>query len=146
VGQPILAAAAFQPASLLVREVSAWQQQHAFRSRARSRQRRLQPGLAAPRRQPMGESMELKSSAEVEKLKELRKIIDAIPTLTWRILPDGSHEFHNQRWQDFTGLSAEQSHGSGWTVAIHPDDAGRLSLHAGGAGEVEARVRRFDRT
>ncbi len=48
---------------------------------------------------------------------ELRKIVDTIPTLTWRTLPDGSLEFHNQRWQDFTGLSAEQSHGSGWTVS-----------------------------
>ena len=82
---------------------------------------------------------------------ELRKIIGAIPTLTCT-LPDGSHEFHNQRWQDFTGLSAEQSHGFGWTVAIHPDDAVRLReasqaiIDSGIAGELEARVRRFDGT
>jgi PAS domain S-box-containing protein len=90
---------------------------------------------------------ELNGSAE-----ELRRLIDTIPTLAWCSLADGSREFHNQRWQDFTGLSAEQSHGLGWTVAIHPDDAAKLMetrqaiIDAGIPGEVEARVRRFDGT
>ena len=32
----------------------------------------------------------------------LRKIIDTIPTLAWCNLSDGSNEFVNQRWCDYT--------------------------------------------
>lgn len=38
----------------------------------------------------------------------LRKIIDTIPTLAWCNLADGSNEFVNQRWRDYTGLSPEE--------------------------------------
>src|ERR1700746_857481 len=53
---------------------------------------------------------------------QLRTIIDTIPTLAWCNLPDGSNEFLNQRWHDYTGLSPAQANGWGWQVAIHPDD------------------------
>ena len=80
----------------------------------------------------------------------LRRVIDTIPTMAWCNLPDGSNEFVNRRWLEYTGLSAEESHGSGWQVAIHPDDARALaekwrgSLVSGEPGEMEARLRRHD--
>src|SRR3984957_8618149 len=52
----------------------------------------------------------------------LRRIIDAIPALVSGFLPDGSNEFMNQRWHDYTGLSPEQSQHGGWQQAVHPDD------------------------
>ena len=52
----------------------------------------------------------------------LRKILDTIPTLASCNLPDGSNEFLNQRWHDFTGLSPQDARGQGWRVAIHPED------------------------
>jgi len=80
----------------------------------------------------------------------LRRIIDTIPTLAWCALSDGSHEFFNQRWYDYTGLSTEEALGWGWKVAIHPEDVGRLAeiwhrlLASGEPGEFEARMRRYD--
>lgn len=80
----------------------------------------------------------------------LRKIIDTIPTLAWCALPDGSHEFLNQRWYDFTGLSTAEALGWGWKVAIHPEDVGTLAeswqrlLTSGEPGQFEARLRRSD--
>jgi formate hydrogenlyase transcriptional activator len=77
-------------------------------------------------------------------------MIDAIPTMAWCSLPDGSVEFLNQRWHDYTGLSREQAAGWGWKVTIHPDDIEKLThtwlsiLASGEPGEVEARLRRFD--
>jgi len=50
----------------------------------------------------------------------LRKIIDTIPTLAWCNLPDGSNEFVNRRWCDYTGLSPEEVQRVGCKVAIHP--------------------------
>src|SRR5260370_2965500 len=82
--------------------------------------------------------------------KKRRQVIDTIPTLAWSILPDGSNEFLNKRWHEYTGLSAEESHGSGWQVAIHPEDRAPLLqkweglLTSGEPGEMEARLRRHD--
>src|ERR1700730_3085969 len=83
-------------------------------------------------------------------VQDIRLVVDTIPTLAWSKRPDGSAEFHNQRWLDYTGLSAEQALGSGWEVAIHPDDLPRIletlreALHSEQPYEVEGRFRRFD--
>src|SRR5262250_2474018 len=55
----------------------------------------------------------------------LSSIISAIPTMVWSAAPDGSVDFFNPRWLDYTGLSADESRDSKWTVAIHPDDLSR---------------------
>jgi PAS domain S-box-containing protein len=76
--------------------------------------------------------------------------IDAIPTMAWCSLPDGSVEFFNQRWHDYTGVSFEKARGWGWKTVIHPDDLEtvmdkwRALLASGQPGEIEARLRRFD--
>src|SRR5260370_4328059 len=80
----------------------------------------------------------------------LRQTIDTIPTLAWCTLPDGSNEFLNQRWHDYTGLSAQEARGWGWQITIRPEDWPRLLeswrelLVSGQPGEFEARVRRHD--
>src|SRR5204862_7465535 len=38
---------------------------------------------------------------------QFRQMIDEIPALAWSCLPDGSGEFLNKQWLDYTGLSAE---------------------------------------
>jgi PAS domain-containing protein len=58
--------------------------------------------------------------------QDVRLVIDAIPTLAWSARSDGSADFFNQRWLDYTGLSAEQVRDWGWTVALHPDDLNGL--------------------
>jgi len=81
---------------------------------------------------------------------KLRQVIDTIPTLAWCNLPDGSNEFLNKRWHEYTGLSPEESHGWGWQTAIHPEDREpllekwRALLVTGEPGEMEARLRRHD--
>src|ERR1700722_1872945 len=76
--------------------------------------------------------------------------VDAIPTLAWAARPDGSTEFLNRRWLDYTGLSAEEALDWGWAVALHTEDRDRLLdfwrrlLASGEAGEIEARLRRYD--
>ena len=80
----------------------------------------------------------------------LRLTIDTIPTLAWCSRPDGSSEFLNQRWLDYTGLSIEAARDWGWKAAIHPEDLSRLLdvwqklLASREPGELEARLRRFD--
>src|SRR5262249_2168561 len=82
--------------------------------------------------------------------RNLGAIIDTIPTLAWTMLPDGSNEFLSKRWEEYTGLSVDESLGWGWQVAFHPDDLPALMkkwqglLVSGEAGEQEARLRRHD--
>src|SRR5215470_11730054 len=82
--------------------------------------------------------------------RDLRSIINAIPTSVWSARPDGYCDFLNQRWLDYTGMTTEQAQGWGWAAAIHPDDVKGLvenwqsSLASGTPFEAEARMRRFD--
>jgi len=79
-------------------------------------------------------------------------MIDKIPTLAWSCRPDGTTEFLNQRWLEYTGLSMEASVDWGWKVAIHPDDLEQLMetwlglLASGEPGDEAARLRAFDGT
>lgn len=80
----------------------------------------------------------------------LRTIIDTIPAIAWCTHADGSGEFWNRRWHEYTGLRLDDARGWGWETVIHPQDLEQLSkrwrsdLAAGQAGEVEGRLRRFD--
>jgi formate hydrogenlyase transcriptional activator len=79
-------------------------------------------------------------------------VINTIPALVWSARPDGSAGFFNQRWLHYAGLTFNQARDWGWTVAIHPDDRAKVLglwrniLASGEAGEIEARLRRFDGT
>jgi PAS domain S-box-containing protein len=82
--------------------------------------------------------------------RDLKIIIDTIPALAWSARSDGNAEFFNQHYLDFTGLSAEQAGGWGWTAAVHPDDLEGLAatwqriMASEAQGEAEARLRRHD--
>jgi PAS domain S-box-containing protein len=79
-----------------------------------------------------------------------RTIIDQIPVLAWTARPDGSVDFVNRRWLDYTGRSEADALDWAWTSAIHPGDLGPLldqwkaQLVTGDPGEFEARMRRHD--
>ena len=53
---------------------------------------------------------------------DVRLLVDNMPMLAWSSHADGSLDFVNQQWRDYTGLSTEESHGPGWEAAVHPDD------------------------
>ena len=94
------------------------------------------------------------SKAAGERVKqaesELRLAIDSIPALIWSARPDGSNDFVNRGWVEFTGLSLEDTEGSGWSAAIHPDDLPahwdhwRMSVSTGKPFEDKVRFRRAD--
>ncbi len=87
-----------------------------------------------------------KASKAIE--ERLRFIIDAIPAIIWRKFPDGSADFLNQHFREYTGLSLEDGLGWGWMNAFHPDDRlmeeWRAALAAGKPFAKEARLRRAD--
>ena len=97
---------------------------------------------------------ELELSDALEKLGQeaarLQSLIDTVPSFLWTSFPDGSKEFLNKRWYEYTGLPVEQGRGWGWKVVVHPDDLDRLIrewlalVDARKPGELETRIRRYD--
>jgi PAS domain S-box-containing protein len=81
---------------------------------------------------------------------ELRLALDTIPALAWSAGPDGSADFVNRGWIEYTNLSLEDTKGSGWSSRIHPDDRANFvekfleAVAAGKPYEDEGRIRRAD--
>jgi PAS domain S-box-containing protein len=81
---------------------------------------------------------------------QLSNVLDEIPAQAWSNLPDGSVDFVNRRYLDYTGLTFDQVIGWGWRAAIHPDDTEHLldmwrtMLKSGKGREAEGRLRRSD--
>jgi PAS domain S-box-containing protein len=83
-------------------------------------------------------------------MDDLSSLVDSLPGLVWTALPDGQVDFLNRYWCEYTGLSVDQAHGSGWQLAIHGSDLPglldrwRSILAAGQPANMEARLRRSD--
>ncbi|RYF45508.1 MAG: PAS domain S-box protein, partial [Cytophagaceae bacterium] len=77
-----------------------------------------------------------------------RTLMEAIAQMTWTNTPDGEMNFFNQRWYEYTGLSAGQATSISWEAVVHPSDLGytveayRKSLADGTNFVVENRYRR----
>ncbi|KAF2754205.1 hypothetical protein EJ05DRAFT_494574 [Pseudovirgaria hyperparasitica] len=82
--------------------------------------------------------------------KQFESIANLVPILVWTGTSDGYIDWFSQRWYDFTGLSHQESVGTGWTLAIHDDDlaeSGRRwqkSVATGSEYRIEYRVKRRD--
>jgi formate hydrogenlyase transcriptional activator len=98
------------------------------------------------------ESHELSDALEKlgREAARLQTVIDTVPSFLWTSFPDGSKEYLNKRWYEYTGLTLEQGTGWEWKVVVHPDDLDRLIrewlalLNAPKPGELETRIRRYD--
>ncbi len=84
--------------------------------------------------------------------KEFRTLAEAMPQIVWISLPGTGNVYSNQRWMDYTGQTPEQSRGTGWSAAYHPDDrprvlaAWKVAIEKGSTYAVETRLRRWDGT
>jgi len=75
---------------------------------------------------------------------------DALPVMLWMVAPDGTCDYVNARWLEFTGRPLGAELGGGWTDRIHPDDRQacleqvRHSLTGREPLRHEYRMRRYD--
>ena len=79
---------------------------------------------------------------------ELRDLIENVPAMVFAALPGPVNAFASRGWREYTGLSAQDTAGSGWQGALHPEDRPRhmekwrACTAAGEPFEDEARFRR----
>ncbi|MCD8739118.1 PAS domain-containing protein [Mucilaginibacter roseus] len=82
--------------------------------------------------------------------QRMLSIANLDPDLLWDSDPDGSTNWYNDRWLEYTGQRFEEAIGWGWVNAIHPDDrdgsAQRYAraVEAGQPLQQEHRIKRFD--
>src|SRR5690348_4851617 len=73
---------------------------------------------------------------------------EALPQFVWVAAPDGTIEYVNQPWADYTGLSADDLRGTGVKGVVHPNELGTTwelwtrALATGAPYEIEYRLRR----
>jgi PAS domain S-box-containing protein len=83
---------------------------------------------------------------------EFRLLADNAPVMVWRAGIDGSCDWFNRPWLEFTGQTLEHELGEGWTAGIHPEDRERCLQVLNDAVarrsdfKVEYRLRRHDGT
>jgi PAS domain S-box-containing protein len=77
-----------------------------------------------------------------------RFLAESIPQIVWTANADGSAEYFNQRWYDYTGLPRDDDGGYGARGVVHPEDRARVldawrrAFETGERYEVELRLRR----
>jgi len=75
---------------------------------------------------------------------------EQVPVMAWTARPDMSCESLSRQWLAYTGYSAEQALGDGWSRGVHPEDLARWldacvrAFDAREPFEVEYRLRRRD--
>lgn len=100
--------------------------------------------VAARQEPDHGIAEELRRSGD-----RLRLFIDTIPAMAWSLRHDGTVDFVNRRWMDYTGLSLEDELAEP-VRPVHPEDranamkAWLVAKSAGEAYELELRLRRAD--
>ncbi len=93
---------------------------------------------------------DLPTEAELfpRELEILRTLADNLPQIVWVARPDGSHEFYNRRWTEYTGLTLETSGKDAWNHLLHPEDRERANsawdeaMRTDLPYEIEFRLRR----
>jgi PAS domain S-box-containing protein len=90
------------------------------------------------------------NDALVASEKEFRLLAEAVPQIVWVTDAQGLTTYLNPVWEEYTGLTLEESYGEGWTQPFHPDDrvvawrAWQNAVHDGGLYALECRLRRAD--
>ena len=85
-----------------------------------------------------------------ESTERIRFIFEAIPEKIWAANAEGSVQYLNKQWTDYTGLSQEELKDWGWTNSIHPTDIKETlkqweySIANGTSLESEHRIRSSD--
>ena len=55
-------------------------------------------------------------------MERFKFMADNTPVIIWTAEPDGAANYFNKLWTEYTGLTLEESRGSGSQKALHPDD------------------------
>ena len=79
-----------------------------------------------------------------------RNLCQELPDIAWIARGDGYLEWYNRRWYEYTGQTADEAVGAGWTSCVHEEDFPAVSktwstaLRTSTRYEVQERIRGAD--
>ena len=82
-----------------------------------------------------------------EQASQAKQLAESLPALVWGCATDGSCDYLNPRWLEYTGVEEKKQLGYGWLQQVHEDDRARvreewrIATHGGAAFESEFRLR-----
>ncbi len=77
-----------------------------------------------------------------------RELADAMPQIVWSARPDGTIDYYNRRWYDYTGTAQGPVGRESWERVLHPDELDRVAAEWSAAAatgqpfDTEQRYRR----
>lgn len=93
------------------------------------------------------ETAERERAKAEENERQYRLLAEVMPQLVWTTNPEGRIDWCNRRWVEATGLTFEETMGTGSFAAVHPDDrtkaeeAWRAAIRTGEPYQFEFRLR-----
>lgn len=87
-----------------------------------------------------------------ESRQRYQNLAEAIPQIVWTARPDGSVDYYNRRWFEYTGLGFEPAGAWGGQNVLHPDDFApamegwQKAIQLGDGYEMECRLKKADGT
>ncbi len=75
-----------------------------------------------------------------------RQLADAMPQIVWTARGDGTRDYYNERWYQFSGFSPDMPGDASWLHILHPDDIERSveswksAVQSGSAFNIEYRL------
>jgi PAS domain S-box-containing protein len=102
--------------------------------------------------QEQAEQLHAQDLERLERASEARyrQLADAMPQIVWTADVNGHATYFNERWFEFTGMSAADAGPHAWHRVVHPDDLPGVvakreqTLESGETFEVECRFRARD--
>ena len=99
------------------------------------------------KRRGFGAVDDLRAPSDVRGSEPFRVVAEAMPHLAWVASPDGSIEYFNRPWLEYTGVTVERMRQGGVKGVVHPDDVTQTwerwskSLQTGLPYEIQYRLR-----
>jgi len=87
-------------------------------------------------------AMQLKQSAN-----EFRQLANAMPQIVWASRPDGTLDYFNDRWYEFTGFDRQLVGDPSWLPIVHPEDLEKSrsvwyeAVRSGAPFQIECRLK-----
>jgi PAS domain S-box-containing protein len=96
------------------------------------------------------ERVERRTRELLQSEERFRFLAETVPNIVWTANSEGQFDYYNQRWYEYTGLTAEQTDSNGWGSVIYNSDIERRnylweeSVRTGKDYQIEFRLKRAD--
>jgi PAS domain S-box-containing protein len=72
-----------------------------------------------------------------QSVADFQHLADSVPQIVWRMTSDGTLEYVNRRWLDFSGLAPDLKAEDSWARLVHPHDRRKFLEHWKNARQAE---------